>query len=138
VARDEVEHAADGADHDRRAALEVRLLVANRRAAEDGDRVGPLARAVGAQGLGDLDAELARGCQHQRLDVLVLRIDALDHRQPEGRGLPRAGLRLADHVAALEEDGDGLLLDRAGRLVAHVPQGLEDFLGQAEIGERAH
>ena len=39
AARDEVEHAADGADDDVAAAAQLRLLVADRRAAEDGDDV---------------------------------------------------------------------------------------------------
>jgi hypothetical protein len=138
VARDQVEHAADRADDDRRAALQIRLLVADRRAAEDRDRVDALARPVRAQRLGDLDAQLARRREHQRLDVVVARIGELDHRQPERRGLAGAGLRLADDVAALEQHRDRLLLDRAGRLVAHVPEGVEDLLGQTEFGERAH
>ena len=43
----------------------------------------------------------------------MLRIDVLDHREPEGRGLARARLRLADDVAPLEQRRDALLLDRA-------------------------
>ena len=65
-------------------------------------------------------------------------IDVLDHRQAEGGGLARARLRLADHVAPLEEHGDGLLLDRAGLLVAHVLQRVQGRLGEAEVGEGGH
>ena len=42
VAADEVHHAADGADHDLPAGLQARLLVADRRAAEDGDGLDAL------------------------------------------------------------------------------------------------
>ena len=35
----------------------------------------------------------------------VGRVDVLEQRQPEGGGLAGAGLRLADHVAALEQSG---------------------------------
>ena len=43
VAADQVEHAADGADHDLPALAQLRLLGADRRAAEDGDGVDALA-----------------------------------------------------------------------------------------------
>jgi hypothetical protein len=94
--------------------------------------------AVGAQGLGDLDAQLARRRQHERLDILVGRVGELEHGQAEGRRLARAGLSLADDVAALEQQRDRLLLDRAGRLVAHIAERGEDRLGQPEFGERRH
>jgi hypothetical protein len=93
-----------GADHDLAALLELRLLGADRRAAEHRHRVDPLARAVGAQRLRDLDAQLARRREHERLHVASTG-RRLDHRQPERGGLAGAGLRLADHVAALEQRG---------------------------------
>ncbi len=138
VARDQVEHAADRADHDRRARLQVRLLVADRRAAEHGDRVDPLVGAVGAERLRDLDAQLARRREHERLDLRILGVDRLEHRQPERGGLAGAGLRLADHVTAFEQHGNRLLLDRARRLIAHVLEGGEEVLGQPEVGEGRH
>ena len=138
VARDEVEHAPDRPDDDLRALLELGLLRADRRAAEDGDGVDAAVAAVRAQRLGDLDAELARRRQDQRLRVRVLRIDEVDHREPERGGLARAGLRLADHVAPLEQLGDGLLLDGARGLVADVAKGVEDGGGEAEIGKGGH
>ena len=63
MARDQVEHAPDGADDDVPAGAQLRLLGADRGAAEDGDDVDAGVRAVGAQSLRDLDAELARGRQ---------------------------------------------------------------------------
>ena len=125
VARDQVEHAADGADDDLRALLELRLLRADRRAAEHGDGVDAAVLAVRAQRLRDLDAQLARRREHERLRVGVLGIDEVDHRQAEGGGLARARLRLADHVLAVEQVRDRLLLDRARRLVADVAEGGE-------------
>jgi len=82
--------------------------------------------AVRAQCLGHLDAQLARRREHEGLGVGIVGIHEVDHRQPEGRGLARAGLRLADHVLAVEEVRDRLLLDRAGRFVAEVAEGGED------------
>ena len=101
MAADQVLDAADGADHDLAAGAQLRLLAADRRAAEHRDDVDTLALPVGAQRLGDLDAQLARRRQHESLDVALVGIDVLQHRQTEGRGLARAGLRLADHVESL-------------------------------------
>ena len=39
----------------------------------------------------------------------------LQNGQDKGRGLPGAGLGYAQYVAALEHDGDRLLLNRGGR-----------------------
>ena len=52
--------------------------------------------------------------------------------------MPGAGLGLADHVAALEQRRDRLLLDRARRLIADVVEGLQERLGQPEVGEGRH
>jgi hypothetical protein len=95
-------------------------------------------RAVGAQGLGDLDAELARRREDEGLDVGVVGIDELDHGQPERGGLAGAGLRLSDDVPALEQHRDRLLLDGAGRLVSHVAERGEDRFGEAQISEGGH
>ncbi len=101
VPRDQVEHAPDRPHDDVPAAAQLRLLGADRRAAEHRDDVQAVVRAVGAQRLRDLDAQLARGRQHERLHLVQLRIDVLGDRQPERGRLARARLRLADHVAAL-------------------------------------
>ncbi len=125
MARDQVEHAADRADHDLCPGLELGLLGADRGAAEDGHRVDALVLAVRAQRLRDLDAQLARRRQHQRLRVRVAGVDEVDHRQPECGGLAGPGLRLPDHVLAGEQYGDGLFLDRAGRFVTDLAHGGE-------------
>ena len=65
-------------------------------------------------------------------------IDVLEDRQAEGRGLARAGLRLADDVAALEHRRDRLLLDRAGLLVSDVLQREQRALGEPQIGKGGH
>ena len=116
----------------------ARHLVADRRAAEDGHDRDALALAVRAQRLRDLDAQLARRRQDERLDLRVARVDVLEQRQPEGGGLARAGLRLADHVAALEQRGDRLLLDRGRLLVAEVRKCLEQRLREPEFAEGRH
>ncbi len=135
MARDQVEHASDGADDDVPATAQLRLLRADRRAAEDRDDVDAAARAVRAQRLRHLDAQLARRRQHERLHLAVARVDVLDDRQAERGRLARARLRLPDHVAAFEQRRDRLLLDRARRLVADVGERLQCVLGEPEFGE---
>ena len=137
-AREQVQHAADGADDDVAAGAQLGLLAADRGAAEDGDDVDALARAIGAQRLGDLDAQLARRGQDEGLDLAVGRIDVLDDGEAERGGLAGSGLRLPDDVLALEEDRDGLFLDGARLLVADILQGLKGRLTEAEVRKGGH
>ena len=71
----------------------------------------------------------------ERLDRCLGGVDVLHDRQAEGRRLAGAGLGLADHVAALQQRRDRLLLDRARRLVADVGERLERRGRKAEICE---
>ncbi len=120
VARDQVEHPPHGPHHDVAAGPQLGLLRADRGAAEDGHHVDPAVGPVGAQRLGHLDAQLPRGRQHERLDGVLARVHVLHDRQPEGGRLAGSGLRLADHVAAFQQQRDRLFLDRARGLVADV------------------
>jgi hypothetical protein len=61
--------------------------------------------------------------------------EARDHREHEGGGLARAGLGDAQHVAPFERGGDGVGLDRRGRDVARVEQGLEHAGVEVEVGK---
>ena len=79
------------------------------------------------------DAEPARRGEHERLDLLEVRIDVLDDRQSERGGLAGAGLGLPDHVPSGEQRRDRLLLDRARRFVADIAQRREYRLGQPEL-----
>ena len=112
------------------ALLELRHLVADRRTAEHRHHLDAAPLAVRTQRLRHLDAELARWREHERLHLLVVGVDVLEQRQAEGGRLARAGLGLADHVVALQELGNRLLLDRGRRLVAEVIQRVEQGLGQ--------
>ncbi len=94
-------------------------------------------RRVGVERLGDLDRQLARGNQHQHLRIALTEIEARQDRQREGGRLARAGLRLPDEVAPLEQVRDRGELDRRGCLVADVLEGGEDGRREAEIGERS-
>ena len=130
--RDQVHHPPDrGYDH-LGAVAQPRLLLPDRGATENGHHVHPLeVLGVGAQRLRHLDAELAGRRQDDRLRLLVLGIDVLEHRQAERRRLPAPGLRLADHVVSVQQLRNGLRLDRRRLGVAELLERLEQALGQA-------
>ena len=127
AARHQVHHPADGGDDDVGAGAQLRLLGADRGAAEDGDDLDVEVLGVGAQRLGHLDAELAGRGEDDRLHLVVLGIEVLQQRQPEGGGLAGPGLRLADHVVAAEQLRDRLLLDRRRLLEAELVERLLDL-----------
>ena len=87
---DQVEQAAGRGDEDVRASREPRLLDDPRAAVDGGDRQGS---RVGDRPelIDDLDGELARGGQHERRGTGVAVAEQLDHRDPEGERLARAG-----------------------------------------------
>src|SRR5207245_4104649 len=62
--------------------------------------------------------------------------ESLKDRQKKRSGLPRSGLRGTDHVAAREDRGDRLLLDRRGGLIAEGVNGSKEGPGEAEEVER--
>ncbi len=73
--------------------------------------------AIGFQGVADLHREFARRREDQRAHAVrarnraVLR-EALQQRQSERGGFAGSGLREAQHIAAFEDRGDCLRLDR--------------------------
>jgi hypothetical protein len=90
---------------------------------------------VGAHRLRDLDAELSRRREDERLRLLVLRVDVVEHRQAEGGGLARAGLRLADDIVSADQRGDGTRLDRGRLRVAELVERVDEPLGETELAE---
>ena len=82
-------------------------------AAVDGDALQLVTLAEPRQLLVHLDRKLSCGAEHERLHRTVARIEPLDDRNAERRGLAAAGLRLADDVAAGEREGQRACLDRA-------------------------
>ena len=138
MARDQVLDAPDRSHDHVAAGAQLRLLGADRRPAEHRHHVDALAPAVRAQRLSHLDAQLAGRREHEPLDVVLARVDVLEHRQPERRRLTRSGLRLPNDVVALEQGRDRLLLNRARRLVSDVVDGLEDVGVESKIGKTRH
>ena len=114
------------------------LLVGHALAADD-QRVGQLQiLAVLDEVLGHLQREFARRLQDQAARHAGAGARAgqnVQHRQGEAGGLAGAGLRRAHHVAAHQHERDRLFLDRRRMAIAHVVDGAQHRLGQAEIGE---
>ena len=133
-----IEQAARRRDQHVDAARELAVLVVKRNAPDDEGDVELVIGAVLDEAFLDLRGELARRLQDQRARHARPRAAGFqhgEHRQHEGGGLAGAGLRDAEHVAAREHVGDGLLLDRGGGGVAGRGNGGENFVGQAEFGK---
>ena len=88
--------------------------------------------------LADLVGEFARGAQHQCLQADLRRIQAMEQPEPEGGGLAAAGRRLRDHIAAFEQCGQALRLDRRHLHVAECIQALEQRRIERQVGEFVH
>jgi hypothetical protein len=91
--------------------------------------------AVGVRRLRDLDRELARRCQHQRLELGPADVETLEDGQREGGGLAGSRLRLADEVAPAQERRDGAALNGGRRFVAELRQRRQDGRAETELGE---
>ena len=117
---DQVEQAARTGDDDLGAAAQRFDLGRLAHAAIDGDAAHLHALAQRDARLGDLFGQLARG-RHDQHAHLAQRTfgQPLQDGQHEGRGLAGAGLSQAQHIAPLQDDGNGLLLDGRGRGIAH-------------------
>ncbi len=137
---DDLEPPAGGADDDLDAALE--RLDLRLEGASAVDALHP--QAAGLTGdlevAGDLDAQLTRGDDDERLRGAVaafgLALDVLHHRDAEPQRLAGAGAGLTDEVVAGQRDGEGELLDGKGALDADVEQGLHDLGLDVELAER--
>ncbi len=89
-----------------------------------------------AQLLDDLRRELAGRRQHECCRPRPVGVDALDHRDAECEGLPRAGRRFDEHIAAGEHIADHELLYGEGFGDATARERAADGVGHAELGER--
>ena len=75
----------------------------------------------------NLNGQLPGGGKHQRLHIVVLRVDMLHHGDAEGKGLARAGGRLGDHVFPLHEVGNRAGLHRCGLHITLFVNGAHDL-----------
>ena len=133
----EVEQTARGADHQVDAALQRRDLALVGAPAVDREDARAEVGARGLDVLGDLDAQLAGGDDHQdaRRAVLGGAAEALQQRDAEAEGLAGAGARLADEVVAGERQRQRQLLDGERAHDPGAAEGRDDRGVDAELGE---
>ena len=123
AALDVVEQAARGGDQHVGAPLERTLLVGEAHAADQQRHVELVVLAVDLEVLGHLGGQFTRRLQderprHARLGAALGQ--DIDHREDEGGGLAGARLGASEDIAAHQDDGDGLFLDRGGLGIALV------------------
>ncbi len=109
-------------------------------AAEDHRRAQREVAAVGLHALADLGGQLAGGGEDQRAHRALAAgrrvvVQALQQRKGESGGLAGARLGAGHHVAALEDQGNGLALDGSGGGVALLAHGAQEFGRKAEVVE---
>ena len=141
VAGHEVEQASGRGDEHVDAVLHRAHLRAHGHAADHQGGPGADMAAVSAEAIEYLPGQLACRAQHQYTAGLALRAppiceEMMQDRHRECRGLAGASLRNPDHVAARQNNGNGLRLDRRGRSVFFFSERACDRFGKAEIMKR--
>ncbi len=137
---DEVDESARCGDDDLHAAAQGSYLALDARAAVDGQyvHVGHVFGKVG-QVAGNLQAELAGGCEHECLGHVARCVDALDYGQPEGGRLAGAGLCEGHHVAlARQQARYHRLLHGHGLLEAHIGDAAQQVVAHAQFFKVLH
>ena len=133
AAAEVIEDATRGTDHDLRALLEGGDLTAHRSAAVDRDDLGAAELGELLELAPDLEGELARRRQDQRLDARLRALhQAVDDGEAERGRLSGAGAGLDDEALAARrgvEDGE---LDRRRVDVAERVDGLPDLTSQRD------
>ena len=94
--------------------------------------------AIGAEAVGDLAGQFARGREHQNaagffIGPHALDMQMIDDRQRESGGLAGSSLRDADDIAALHRERNGLGLDRRGSEIFFFREGADERLYEAEV-----
>ena len=116
-----VDRPARRRDHDVDTATKAAQLLADRLPAVDRQDPGAQLAAIRVERLGDLHRELTRRDEDQGGGAAFAggpELDALEHRQCEGRGLAGSRRGLREEVSAGQQRRDGLALDRRRFLVA--------------------
>ena len=134
-----VERTAGRRHDDVGAVAERAHLRRHRRAAVHRHHREPQSPRVLVHRLRDLHRQLAGGDEHETAGAPARAggVETLQHRQRERRRLAGAGGGLPEHVAALEQERDGLALDRRRFLVAERGDRGDERGGEAEAGEVA-
>jgi hypothetical protein len=92
-------------------------------------------RRVLLEGLGDLNSQLARGRERQHLRPFEIEVEPRQQGQSKCCCLSRAGRGVPEQVVPLEQDKNGLRLDRRRRLIADPVERRQQRLGQIQLME---
>ena len=125
-------------DHDVHALLQLRDLGVDADAAIDDRGTKRQVPPVAAHAVGDLRGQLTRGRQYEPADTPTIggtELEALQHRQRKARRLAGAGLGARQEIAAFENEGNRLLLDRGRRLVTLLVDRAQQFGREAKLVE---
>ena len=133
-----VEHTSRRTDDDLGASLQVFELTSIAGSAiKSGDADARAVPGASAQLLADLDRQLAGWGQYERLCVPQRLVDAFDQRDAKRRCLAGTRLRLADHVAAVEQQRNHARLNLCRADVMHLAYRATNLRGEHELGEAA-
>ena len=133
----QIEQPARGGDKHVQPFGKRRNLRALPNAAEDYGEAHIHELSIGLEPFADLDRQFARRRHHQDAGLAGPGFRAgssqkLEYRQGKGRRLPGARLGYAEDVAAFEQFGDRLFLNRGRRCVIFARKRTEKRLGKAE------
>src|SRR5262249_13505755 len=103
----------------------------------------PEEAAIGAEAVADLGGEFTRGRKNEHAASAVASVPAVgrqtvEDRQGESRGLAGAGRGKPNKIGTLQDDGNGLDLDRRRGGIAFGVQRLQDRRADAEVFELSH
>jgi len=115
--------------------MDLLLLVTARRPAVGEHRAKTQVLGETLRLAGDLDRELPRRADDDRLRPLGAGLERLEDRDEERQRFPRPRLGDADQVPALEKERDRLGLDRGRRVITDLVEAFLDLRPQPEITE---
>lgn len=128
-----IQQPSGGGDHDMGVLFQGGQLLADGLAAVNGgDAYIGAEDGQLAQLLRDLQAQLPRGADDDRLNIGAVRIQAFQQRDTEGAGFPCAGGCLGNEVVPVHHNGNGLGLNGGGGGKAHALQRLQGGLPQIQ------
>ena len=129
-----VHQPSGGSNHDLRFLLQLTDLTANAGTAVENCHADALIVAEQTpQFVTDLDGQFTGGRKDQALYRIGLRINMLDHRNAESKGLTRSGGRFRNDILPLHKLRNGLCLNGGGPAVSFLFQSLQHRIAQAQI-----
>jgi hypothetical protein len=122
-----IQQASRGRHRDVRVPAKIFDLARNRVAAEQGNDGQATPAPQRPDFLSDLQGELSRGDEDERLEASGRGIEAFYDGDPVRPGFPGAGFCLADHVPSPGHDRDALLLNGSRLMPSQPTYCLEGF-----------